>query len=132
MKRLLCGRRGAAMMTALMFMVVLATMSLLLLSAVTLAHSEARYTEEVHATRLELEQIGEYFCTKDNEVSFWESVHSHSLSLDDAQIIPDYTANTLTVESKRGGRVLLYIKCEGVGEERAATSWRYSAPENDS
>ena len=131
MKRLLCGRRGAAMMTALMFMVVLATMSLLLLSAVTLAHSEARYAEEVHAARLELEQIGEYFCTEENADNFWESVHSHPLSLDDAQITPDYTVNTLTVTSKRGTRVLLYIECETVGEERVATSWRYSAPETD-
>ena len=125
MMRILRGRRGSAMATALLFMVVLASLSLLLLSAVTVSHSVARRSERELEARLELEQIGAYFCAAEEETEFRELLSASSVSLPSEQITPDYENCTLTVKNKRGN-VILYVEFKIENDEREIVRWRYS------
>ncbi len=122
MKKLLLGRRGSAMATALLFMVALATLSLLLLSAVTVSHSIARRGERELATRLELEQIGEYFCIETEEAFSAREFSEYRVETSYAEE-NEAVNNILRVYNSRE-KVILYIEAK----DGAAVLWRYSEP----
>jgi hypothetical protein len=116
-RRILKSRRGAAIESALFFMLVVFALSMLLVASVTAMGYDNLANERAHDVRREIEQIGLYFVKDTPESTLFE----------------DYTAargytveingNTLTLKSKNS-KVLLYIE----KSDQGVTKWRYGDP----
>lgn len=117
MRRIFGNRRGVALESAILFMLVTFALSLLILGAVTMMHYRNRADVRSLTARMELEQIGTYFVTEDTRLE---------AALEDSPYEPtvENGGNTLTLRTRQG-KTVLYIEKDGEGH---VSAWRYSAP----
>ena len=117
MKRILKSRRGAAIESALFFMLVVFALSMLLVASVTAMGYDNLANERAHDVRREIEQIGLYFVAGQGDISQYAAQYGY----EGEQVM--IGGDTLTLKSKNG-KVLLYIEKSG----KVATKWCYGDP----
>ena len=117
MKRILRSRRGAAIESALFFMLVVFALSMLLIASVSTMGYRNRADDRALKTRLEIEQIGYYFVTDHASFRDYTEDCGYTAAKSD-------DGNTLTVKSKTGKTVLYIEKTD----ENTILCWRYNAP----
>lgn len=106
------------MESAILFMVVLLSFSILLTTVVLGAHTRVKASEKLMQNRIEIEQIGEYFVSDTEESGqFEDSVQNggYTATVTDG-------GNILTLKSKNGTPVL-YIEKNSAGK---VLVWRYN------
>ena len=113
MKRILKSRRGAAMESALFFMLVVFALSMLLLSSITAMGYRNLADERAAATRREVEQIGVYFAA--NDARLGEAMAGYGYT----NIGSD--SNTLKLQNENG-KILLTVTLDDSGN---VVCWRY-------
>ena len=116
MKRILRSRRGAAIESALFFMLVVFALSMLLIASVSTMGYRNLADERVFDTRLEVEQIGYYFAVGDAAYATYAAECGYTAT-------EGNDGNTLTVKSK-SGKTVLYIE----KADNTILCWRYEAP----
>ena len=118
--KILRNKRGAALESAILFMMVVLMLGMLLTGVIMYTHLRVKANDTLLSRELTIEQIGEDF------------VHG-TLILGDNGEIDNYYADvantdgvrTLTLKNITKTKVLLYIV---VNAEGSVTCWRYSAP----
>ena len=126
--RTLKNKRGAALVSAVSFMLVMAILGLLLTAAISYAHLQVRSNQTVENAWLAREELGEYFVRAD------ENEFTSALENKNYQAETNYstTEKTLLLRNARGN-VILYIKATRNDENEPWTAvvWRYSEPIED-
>ena len=113
MKKILKSNRGLAIESAILFMLVLMTFSILISTVVMTAHSRVSLAEKQMKTRLELEQIGENFVNGNPDIPD-DAVYENTSKEE----------NVLILTNKSTNSTVLYIK-KDAGK---AIVWRYTMP----
>ena len=132
MKKILKSKRGIAIESALLFMMVIISISILLTSVIMTAHTGVQISKKEVETRLKLEQLGDSFVLSDTTPES-EGLDELKSNLDTyvSEISAGITATlsddgtTLTVKNK-DGKTLLYIEKSG----NQVITWRYSDKTN--
>ena len=130
MRKILKSKKGIAIESAILFMLVIMSVSILLTSVVMSAHTGVRIGKNEMETRLKLEQIGDAFVAYipvvndtfeelDDELSNMADQISEGA---DAEISAD--GSVLTVKN-RAEKTILYIEKSGT----QVITWRYSDPD---
>jgi len=120
MKNVFKSKRGIALESAILFMAVLATFSILLTSVVTSSHVRVKASQKTMENRLMLEQIGEYFLSDTPESNLFEEALAQS-----GAVREDLgNDNLLLLKRSSDGKELLYVERAGDG---TALAWKYTA-----
>lgn len=130
MRKILKSKKGIAIESAILFMLVIMSVSILLTSVVMSAHTGVRIGKNEMENRLKLEQLGDAFVAYipvvndtfeelDDELSNMADQISEGA---DAEISAD--GSVLTVKN-RAEKTILYIEKSGT----QVITWRYSAPD---
>ena len=119
MKGILKSRRGAAIESAIFFMLVALALSMLLVASVTSMGYRNLADENTLDTRLGIEQIGHYFVTDNADL-----LAEYAAACGYTPTVTDRNGtSTLTVTSK-SGKTVLYIE----KADNTILCWRYEAP----
>ena len=121
MRRILKSRRGAAIESALFFMLVVFALSMLLLASITAMDYHNLANDRAAERHREIEQIGLYFVEDTAESTLFEdytAARGYTVEID---------GNTLTLTGQ-SGKLLLFVKREQVGGTWRAVEWRYGEP----
>ena len=113
--KLLKNKRGMAMESAILFMLIVFMFGLLLTGVAMTSHLRVNVNNTLLSRELEIEQIGEDF------IHFIPKDENDTFTVDDKYepiISPD--GSTLTL--KRNGNVVLYI-------DKTNNIWKYTAPQ---
>ena len=111
MKRILKSRRGAAIESALFFMLVVFALSMLLLASITAMDYHNLANDRAAERHREIEQIGLYFVAGQGNISQYAAQYGY----EGEQVMID--GNKLTLKSKNG-KVLLYIEKSDQGVKK--------------
>ena len=117
MKKLLKDKRGIAMESAVMFMLVVFMFGLLLTGIAMTSHLQVKVNDTLLERELEIEQIGEYFVRMDAQTctNYIESCKTtYEYDIDD---------NTLTLT--RNNKVVLYVEVDRTNNN-AIKVWKYT------
>ena len=110
--KLLKNKRGMAMESAILFMLIVFMFGLLLTGVAMTSHLRVNVNNTLLSRELEIEQIGEYFIYNEqtciNYINSFDGKYTHEIE-----------NNTLTL--KRNGNVVLYI-------DKTNNIWKYTAP----
>ena len=134
MKRLLLkSKKGIAVESALIFMIVILSLCFLLTTLALLGHYRINRDNAQLARRIEAEQIGTYYVaylTEDEYDDFGTYLANKSLSFDNYTLVEtaDEDLYTLTVKRGEAETVVLYISAQRSGDEVTLLSWRTSSP----
>lgn len=111
-------RRGVAIETAMLFLVVVAALSTLLVSVTLLQIGKADRLDETLERRMTLEQIGNDFCRARN---------AYTLPEDLAQEydIREITETRLVIYPKGESEPVLTVELEEINEKYTVTKWSY-------
>ena len=112
--KLLKNKRGAAMESAILFMVVVFSLCLLLTTVISTSHLQVRVSKKQRARRLEIEQIGE------NYVYNLESYNDEQVI--DGKYMVGIEGNVFTLKTK-SDYVVLYIELDS---DKKVITWKYS------
>jgi Tfp pilus assembly protein PilX len=129
--RTLKNKRGAALVSAVAFMLVMAILGLLLTAAISYAHLQVRSNQTVENAWLAREELGEYF-VRANEPEFNAVLEKTNYTAEINYSTTEKTEKkekTLLLRNARGN-VILYIKASFDSKKSAwqPTVWRYSEP----
>ena len=114
MKKLLKNKRGMVMESAVVFMLLTFTLSLLMTGAVMIMHLRVQISDKTIQREITLEQIGEKFVA--GELTNGQVIDGkYVININDDKTILDLTNGVNTV---------LYIKIEG----GKVAKWQYSKP----
>jgi hypothetical protein len=123
MKQILKSKRGIALESAVLFMLIIFSLCALLTSLSLIGHYQLKIEKTVLLNDVEIDQIGEDYLAslKSGEEKFTESYENYEYKVD---------GNALTVWRKndREGVALLYVEAEVNGEQVDVLKWRYSTP----
>ena len=117
MRRILKDKRGMALESAILFMLVVATLATLLAGAVMISHLRVRLNGKNVENEILIEEIGEkfrYIQSQDGLGDLGEYTSEVEFT--------DFENKTLTL--KKGETVVLYIKIEN----DRVIKWQYSKP----
>lgn len=133
-------RRGIAIETAVLFMLVIFSLCALITTVAIIGRHQTELENKILLLEVEVDGIGEDFVAAlsssdftDSEVSEVEAAFLPALS-DTLKEKYDFslakTENniTLTVNKKADSEVVLYIETTLENEQYKVTSWRYSTP----
>ena len=122
MKRIFKNKRGMAMESAILFMLVILMLGLLLTGVIMHTHLRVKLNNTQLSREITIEQIGENFVNLD-KTAFETSLAEYT----------DYTATTAYNENEkntltltRGKSVVLYIEVRTA--DKAVLCWQYSVP----
>ena len=127
MKNILKNKRGIAMESAVMFMLVVFMFGLLLTGIAMTSHLQVKVNDTLLERELEIEQIGE---------NFVYSLDVFTAPEGDTITIDNYTANlgvnnnnnnTLTLT--RNNKVVLYVEVDRTNNNNAIKVWKYTPNE---
>ena len=116
MKRILKNKRGMALESAIMFMLLIFTLGMLMTGTSMIMHLRVRLNDKTIQREITIEQIGEQF------------VYAGTVPEDLGNYVAEINQenNTLTIlKLKKGEKVVLYIEKNG----STVLQWRYSEPE---
>lgn len=123
-------KRGAVLVNAILFMMVIFSLCTLLTTLITLSHYQVKLDGIYITRRAELDQIGEDFLAyvenTDENKTFNNTNEKYSCAVE---------GNTLTVwaaSDEDKASALLYVEAELTDGIAAAVVWRYSSPSADS
>jgi hypothetical protein len=123
MKQILKSKRGIALESAVLFMLIIFSLCALLTSLSLIGHYQIKIEKTVLLNDVEIDQIGEDYLAslKSGEEKFTESYENYEYKVD---------GNALTVWRKndREGVAVLYVEAEVNGEQVDVLKWRYSTP----
>lgn len=123
MKQILKSKRGIALESAVLFMLIIFSLCALLTSLSLIGHYQLKIEKTVLLNDVEIDQIGEDYLAslKSGEEKFTESYENYEYKVD---------GNALTVWRKndREGVAVLYVEAEVNGEQVDVLKWRYSTP----
>jgi hypothetical protein len=123
MKQILKSKRGIALESAVLFMLIIFSLCALLTSLSLIGHYQLKIEKTVLLNDVEIDQIGEDYLAslKSGEEKFTESYENYEYKVD---------GNALTVWRKndREGVAVLYVEAEVNGEQVDVLKWRYSNP----
>lgn len=119
-KKLCADRKGAAMEMAIMLLIVTFSLSTLVLSTSLLQYTRQLRAGEEMVRSIELEQIGETFCTAVSE----SAEHTWINRYPDYDIAVD--ALTLTVTDPESGSILLTVELTEQDGKYTVTQWSKS------
>lgn len=119
MKKLLKNKRGMAIESAIMFMLIVFMFGLLLTGIVMTTHLRVKVNDTLLSRELEIEQIGEYFVHSDKN-AFNSYIETTKYSIDNDTSYTDENNKTLTL--KRNTSTVLKITVK----DGKITSWKYS------
>jgi hypothetical protein len=123
MKQILKSKRGIALESAVLFMLIIFSLCALLTSLSLIGHYQLKIEKTVLLNDVEIDQIGEDYLAslKSGEEKFTESYENYEYKVD---------GNALTVWCKndREGVAVLYVEAEVNGEQVDVLKWRYSTP----
>lgn len=125
MRRFIRDRRGIAMESAILFMVVLFSFSLLLTTVVLTAHSTATANEKTVQRRIEIEEIGEHFLRDTTSSTLFEErvdLSPYTATVTDSEGNAAQDGTVLTLKNAKGSTVL-YVEKDAGGR---ALVWKYS------
>ena len=115
MKKLLKNKRGIAMESAVLFMLVMFMLGFLLTGIAMTAHLRVKVNNSILSREMEIEQIGEYF------LHSTEQTCTDYINGLNGNYTYEIQNNTLTL--KRNNKVVLYI-------DKANNIWKYSIEDN--
>lgn len=113
---ILKSKKGVAIENALLFMMIIFGLCFLVSFVALIGHHQYRLDKTLIENRVELDQIGEAFVQAPNAYEYTGDEYGCSIASD---------RSSITVTSKSGGSVLLYVEVDGAGNP---TVWRYSQP----
>jgi hypothetical protein len=123
MKQILKSKRGIALESAVLFMLIIFSLCALLTSLSLIGHYQLKIEKTVLLNDVEIDQIGEDYLAslKSGEEKFTESYENYEYKVD---------GNALTVWRKndRERSTVLYVEAEVNGEQVDILKWRYSSP----
>jgi hypothetical protein len=123
MKQILKSKRGIALESAVLFMLIIFSLCALLTSLSLIGHYQLKIEKTVLLNDVEIDQIGEDYLAslKSGEEKFTESYENYEYKVD---------GNALTVWRKndREGVAVLYVEAEVNREQVDVLKWRYSTP----
>lgn len=124
-------KRGAALVSAITFMLVMIVLGIWLTSAISYSHLQLKTNQAVEKAWLDKESIGEYFVQRVNDsadgVEFINAVGANTKYQAEVEILQ--TEKSVTLRNARGGAVL-YIHATKADESAPwkVVAWRYSEP----
>lgn len=123
MKRILKSRRGAAIESALFFMLVVFALSMLLLASITAMDYHNLANDRAAERHREIEQIGLYFVanTPESTLKDYAAARGYTVKIDEID------GNTLTLTGQ-SGKLLLFVEREQAGGTCRAVQWHYGEP----
>ena len=131
MRKILKSKKGIAIEGAILFMLVIMTVSILLLSVVMSAHADVRIGKNEMENRLKLEELGDAFVAtqisnESDHASVLAALSNMASGISGGSTVTlSDDGNTLTVENKNE-KTILYIEKSGT----QVITWRYSAPDS--
>lgn len=114
---ILKSKKGVAIENALLFMMIIFGLCFLVSFVALIGHHQYRLDDTLITNRVELDLIGEAFVQAPDSYAYTGDKYACS-------IVTDGSDKVLTVTSKSGGDVLLYVKVDG----GKPVVWRYSHP----
>ena len=117
MKRILKSRRGAAIESALFFMLVVFALSMLLVASVSAMSYRNLADERAFKADLKIEQIGYYFALGEVE-ALEEAMEGYT----------DANENDNILHLQKNGKTLLYIELYIEKDGNDILAWCYEAP----
>lgn len=127
--RILKDKRGIAIETALLFMLVIFSLCALITSVATIGRKQSQLESRVFTKEVEIDQIGEDFIAylAAGEASDFDAAGE---KYDSTVVVVDKEENisALTLTNKGSTSVVLYIEAEKTGAGVKILRWRYSAP----
>ena len=124
--RILKDKRGIAIETALLFMLVIFSLCALITSVATIGRHQAKLESDVLVADVLIDQIGEDFI--DYLAGGEESDFDAAGEKYDCKVDKEENISTLTLTKRGTESVVLYIEAEKTGAEVKILRWRYSAP----
>lgn len=118
--KLLRNKRGAALESAILFMMVVLMLGMLLTGVIMYTHLRVKANDTLLMRELTIEQIGEDFVHGTYEAGENIPIDNYYADITNTEGI-----RTLTLKNKAKTKVLLYIV---VNADDAVTRWQYSAP----
>ena len=122
MRRILKSRRGAAIESALFFMLVVFALSMLLLASITAMDYHNLANDRAAERHREIEQIGLYFVanTPESTLKDYAAARGYTVKIDEID------GNTLTLTlTGQSGKLLLFVKREQADGTWRAVEWHY-------
>ena len=119
---ILKSKKGVAIENALLFMMIIFGLCFLVSFVALIGHHQYRLDDTLIKNRVELDQIGEAFVQNPDEYGY--DVNKYACSVE-TKVEDGKTYKALTVTSKSGGNVMLYVKVNDAGKP---VVWRYSQP----
>lgn len=120
MKRILKNKRGMAMESAIMFMLLIFTLGMLMTGTSMIMHLRVRLNDKTIQREITIEQIGEKFVYG----------MDYSEDLTKGGYTQELTNENDTLTLKKGEKVVLYIeKKQNEDGTVAVIKWQYSKPE---
>ena len=124
--RILKDKRGIAIETALLFMLVIFSLCALITSVATIGRKQSQLESRVFTKEVEIDQIGEDFIAylAAGEASDFDAAGENY----DFRVDKEENISALTLTNKGSTSVVLYIEAEKTGAGVKILRWRYSAP----
>ena len=120
--KILRNKRGAALESAILFMVVVLMLGMLLTGVIMSTHLRVKLNDTLLTREITIEQIGENFVTM-SETDFKKS------EMNNYAPTTTYETDKKTLSlATQGGKVVLYIEVTTADNSNSVTCWRYSAP----
>lgn len=117
LKKIFKSKRGIAIETAILFMIVIFFFCALITSLTLFGFSEIKLEKELLQRDVEIDQIGEHFLASvQTGVEF---------ELDNEKYAYDINGNVLTVRYKNSEAVVLYVEAELSNGQLNVIAWRY-------
>ena len=125
--RILKDKRGIAIETALLFMLVIFSLCALITSVATIGRKQSQLENRVFTNEVEIDQIGEDFIAylaagKDSDFAVAGEKY------DSTVVDKEENISALTLTKKGSSSVVLYIEAEKTDAGVNILRWRYSAP----
>ena len=117
MIRILKSKRGIAIESAILFMVILFSLSILLTGVVMSASISTRTSNKYTLSRIEYEQIGENFAAK-----------AEGYIVPEGYMDADESPLILHLKRESSSATVLYIELDTEGN---VVRWQYTAPQNN-
>ena len=124
--RILKDKRGIAIETALLFMLVIFSLCALITSVATIGRRQAKLESDVLVSDALIDQIGEDFIAylAGGEESDFDAADE---KYDSTVVDKGENISALTLTKKGSSSVVLYIEAEKTGAGVKILRWRYSA-----
>ena len=124
--RILKDKRGIAIETALLFMLVIFSLCALITSVATIGRKQSQLESRVFTKEVEIDQIGEDFIAylAAGEASDFDAAGENY----DFRVDKEENISALTLTKTGSTSVVLSIEAEKTGAGVKILRWRYSAP----